>query len=223
MTSLSTTKPLPLSSAKYDELSTMIRKSYKNACILWIEEVHCPDVNQRFEQRFQALVERERSLTTSSSPPVPQNHALSVQIPPTIQIKQLYHGTKEPNIKSICDQGWKIHLNQNSAFGKGSYFATEAKYSVNYTDVSKEDISYLLVADVIVGHTGVAGMSHVQINGAPIDTYVNNKINPTIYVARHDDDAIVRYVIAFHKKAPVQEQLLTRRNRVENQKMFVRT
>jgi hypothetical protein len=164
----------------------MIRKSYKKACILWIDEVQSYDVSKRFTARLQTLVDHSK-----------------VKNEPAPTVKQLYHGTSYVNIKSICDQGWKITLNRRSSFGSGTYFATDALYSVDYMNVNPADISYMLVADVIVGKTGLGGLSSSN-NSDPsvVHTFVNSIGNPTIYVCRNDDDAVVRYVIAFHKSAP---------------------
>ena len=52
-------------------------------------------------------------------------------------IHRLFHGTKQVIVDAICQQGFDWRLNGSAVgtlYGKGSYFAKEAKYSASYTD-----------------------------------------------------------------------------------------
>ena len=178
MTALSTRKTLKLSDPKFSELTQVILQSYPNACVLWIESVASYDVEARFRERVRTLTEQMKEPT----------------------IKQLYHGTRHTSIQSICDNGWLISYNKRAAFGTGSYFATQASYSIAFTDVVAKShvddagVSYMFVADVVVG---TVGLRHTDAS----DTFVDSLARPTMYVARHNDDAVPRYVIAFDKAA----------------------
>ena len=45
----------------------------------------------------------------------------------------LWHGTGSDNIDSICRQNFDSRLYSTHAHGKGSYFARDASYSLNYS------------------------------------------------------------------------------------------
>lgn len=184
MASLSTTTPLQLSDPKFDELTELVQKSYPQACILWIETVHTPSVERRFNQRCKQLAE----LTEKDEP----------------TILQLYHGTSNESIKAICDNGWKSLFNRRAVHGSGSYFATTARYSSAYGKPDPTGVCYMFVADVAIGRLGY---HQIPTN---VDTYVNSKANPTIYVARDDRDALPRYIVAYDPVAASKEHTLIR-------------
>ena len=145
-------EPLYMSDKRYDEISARVRKSYPNACILFIDELHNPFLEDE-QDKFNG---KEK--------------------------KQLFHGTPEGNINSICRNGFRCELNVRSAYGKGTYFSEFASYSINYA-TSKDDIVYMFLCDVIVDsqHTRTVG------NG--------------IYVVNHDYGGIPKFLIAFYPKA----------------------
>lgn len=50
----------------------------------------------------------------------------------TVEEKLLFHGTMKKHIKAICDSGFDFRLSGSATgtlYGKGSYFAKDAKYS----------------------------------------------------------------------------------------------
>ena len=91
---------------------------------------------------------------------------------------ELFHGTHVKNIDTILLEGFDVSKNLRSAYGKGTYFSSTAKYSMNYT--SGGSVVYMFLCDVDL-------------------TRCTNHAN--IYVMPHNDGAIPRYVIAFHKDA----------------------
>jgi hypothetical protein len=98
---------------------------------------------------------------------------------------QLFHGTKNNCINSICRYGFKNSLNITSAFGHGTYFASIASYSADYMTSKNsydDEITYMFLCDVL------------------LTTETKNATN-IIYVVPNDDDCIPRYIISFHKNA----------------------
>ena len=117
-------EPVFMSDKIYDELTTIIRKSYENACVLYIERVVNPELLARFNN-YKA------------------KHSLADT--------RLYHGTNSNSIAPICTDGYKASLNKRSAFGHGTYFSSNASYSKDYTDKTDSDESFMIVNKVCLG------------------------------------------------------------------------
>ena len=95
--------------------------------------------------------------------------------------------------------GFDPTKNRISAFGVGTYFATRASMSLQYTDVDRDGVSYVFVCKVLVGTTAL-GKSNAAIPEG-IDNFVNSTTYPTIYVSPYVDGAYPQYLVAFHKSA----------------------
>jgi hypothetical protein len=108
----------------YDELSTILRKSYENACILYIDRIVNPELLERFN-----AYKTKHNLTDT----------------------RLFHGTNTSSVKSICTDGYKASFNKRSAYGHGTYFSSKASYSKDYTDKTTSDESFMLVNRVCLG------------------------------------------------------------------------
>ena len=117
-------EPVFMSNKIYDELVTVLRKSYENACVLYIEHV----VNEPLTQRFEAYSSKNNLIP-----------------------KRLYHGTNSSSLNSICRDGYKKYLNKRSAYGHGTYFSSMASYSKDYTDQTESDESFMIVNKVCLG------------------------------------------------------------------------
>jgi hypothetical protein len=172
-----TTAYLSLSDPKYDTVSAMVQESYPNACILWVEAVNNPVLEERYQKYKSTLVPQE-----------------------AVQELLLFHGTKEHNINSIITQGFNHSLNVTSAYGKGTYFAKHADYSKNYSHGrTHDDISYMFICKIACAN-GCLGKSYTKIK-SEYDYAVDNMTSPRIYVIPHDEAAVPVYVVAFYKNA----------------------
>lgn len=176
-----TTEYIDLSHPDYDMISERVRKSYPHACIVSAERVIAPHL----ESSFQALKE---SLEEKRGPGI-------------ISTELLFHGTTEKAIQSIILDGFDPHYNKTSAYGIGTYFSPLASMSSSYAKESKkEDLSYMFLAEVIIGNKTTASNS-VVIDTNTFDTSINDLINPTIYCCPYKDGAIPRFIIGFYKYA----------------------
>lgn len=113
-----------LSNKLYDELVGELRKSFPNACVLYIERVVNPELLTRYETFVGANDVKEM---------------------------RLFHGTNANSISSICESGYKKEYNRRSAYGHGTYFASAGSYSKEYTDITKDGESFLFMNRVAVG------------------------------------------------------------------------
>jgi len=168
---------ISLSDKRYDEIYEGIQKSYKNSCVLWIEEIK----NDHLETEYQAQKES------------------ILQLRGKVEEHTLYHGTGEHIVDIIINKGFDPSANRVSILGKGTYFAKNASYSKNYAPPSMGDeISFMLICDVLVGKTHVYGRD-TTINTTLHDNSVDHLNSPSIYVTPYKYGAIPRYVVAFYK------------------------
>jgi hypothetical protein len=107
-------EPVYISDKRYDHISAMIRKSYPDACVLFIDEVN----NTFLEEEHSKLAGKVK--------------------------KQLFHGTHEKNINSIARNGFDCSLNVRSAYGKGTYFSEHANYSIHYATSNNDIVYMFL-------------------------------------------------------------------------------
>jgi len=119
--------PVYMSDKIYDELAGLLRKSYPNVCILYIDKVS----NSKLEDKF---VKRRISFGEMN------------------QEKTLFHGTSAKAMDSITKNGYKASLNKRAVFGPGNYFSSMASYSKEYTDTASSGESYMIVNRVLLGN-----------------------------------------------------------------------
>ena len=69
--------------------------------------------------------------------------------------KYLYHGTSPETIEYICAQNFDFRMSGKNAtkYGKGSYFATTASYSHNYSKEDSQGYFTMFVGQVLVGRS----------------------------------------------------------------------
>ena len=113
-----------------------------------------------------------------------------------IRVEPLYHGTRKQNILSISETGFDPAYNRVSAYGKGTYFSRFGNYSIAYTDDDKDKISYMFIADVLVGKVK-KGSNNAILNTDLYDNFTDH--GESMYVTPHRFGGIPRYIIAFYK------------------------
>ena len=168
---------LSVGSEEFDKVAALITKSYPNSCIMFIEKVE----DHRYEEKYQKL-------------------KASMKDPDE---RTLFHGSTESAVYSIVEEGYRVHMNRRSAFGIGTYFAKEAKYSKEYSDVKKTggfELSFMIVNKVLTGRK-VQGRSESKINLESADSQVDSVANPSLFSIPREYQAIPLYVVAFHKNA----------------------
>lgn len=162
---------------RYDEILAGVRKSYVNSCVLWIEEVHNEELeNAYFNQKDQLISLRGEKV---------------------VKELRLYHGTNESVARIIMREGFDPSANRKSAYGKGTYFARDASYSISYAPpCGNDEVSYVLICDMLLGQMKTYGANQ------PIDTLQHdNSVDSLrrIFVTPYRYGAIPRYLVAFYK------------------------
>eukprot|EP01084_Bolivina_argentea_P257116 433103_1 len=107
--------------------------------------------------------------------------------------KYLWHGTGSIHtLKLIMKNGFDRSYNKVGKFGKGTYFAKDACYSVKngYCGKDKNNNYFILLCRVIVGQytIGKSDMKQIpkKLDGTEYDSLVNNLYDPNIFVSWRD-------------------------------------
>ncbi|XP_061085361.1 protein mono-ADP-ribosyltransferase PARP12-like isoform X2 [Conger conger] len=117
--------------------------------------------------------------------------------------RQLFHGTESKHMDAICKQNfdWRICGTHGTAYGKGSYFARDAKYSHNYTGAS--GVRTMFVCRVLVGCYTRGDSSYLRPpskdggDSVFYDSCVDNIHNPSIFVVFEKHQIYPEYLIRY--------------------------
>lgn len=118
--------------------------------------------------------------------------------------RRLFHGTDGQNVNKILSQGFNRSLCgvHGTRYGRGVYFARDAKYSVNYAGSGKA--RYMFLAKVLVGQYCFGKplfveppAIHPSMPEVLYDSVVDNEINPSIFVVFRDNQCYPEYLITF--------------------------
>ena len=170
------TQYLSLSDPMYTKIEDAVRQTYSNSCIVWIERVINPELEEKHDI-YKASFDKPN-------------------------VKQLFHGTSEEICRKIVSTGFDPTFNKVSAHGKGVYFSTRAAYSKEYSRMRmsrKADLAYMLVCDVVLGKVGEGRASTVIPK--EYDSVTDSLHNPDMYIIDKPYAAIPRYLVVFYPYA----------------------
>ena len=114
---------------------------------------------------------------------------------------QLFHGTRSDSVEPICQQGFDFRLAGSAVgtlYGKGSYFASKASYSMDYTTDNKLFVVRVLVGDYTKGnpsYTRPPPKNCSQRFGELYDSCVDNEKDPMIYVVFDKYQSYPEYIV----------------------------
>lgn len=177
---MATLVPVSTSDKIYDTISARVRQSYPNSCIVWIDKIENPVLEQAYMDRHAALCEKRGK------------HEVSEAL--------LFHGTDEAAAHSIANNGYDVTYSKVAAYGKGTYFATTASYSLGYTKNNTNGLCFMLFNKVLIGSKTRCG-SNQSIDTNHHDNSVDNIAQPSIVVCPYNDGALPTYIIAFYRNA----------------------
>ncbi|XP_038156248.1 protein mono-ADP-ribosyltransferase PARP12 [Cyprinodon tularosa] len=129
--------------------------------------------------------------------------------------KQLFHGTNPEYVEAICHNNfeWRLCGVNGTAYGKGSYFARDAKYSHSYTGNS--DVRTMFVARVLVG-SYTKGDSNYKLPPSKdggvhnlYDSCVNDVTDPSIFVVFKENQIYPEYLLQYKTTHPLVDRLST--------------
>lgn len=118
----------------------------------------------------------------------------------------LWHGTKSDSAQKIIHTGFLRDCNHTAAYGRGTYFARSAAYSLNprYAKPDATGDQYLMLVRVLVGEPCVGSSSMEKPAPKPgsdqlHESMVNRLQDPSIFVlsAGSDNRAYPEFVLRF--------------------------
>uniref|UniRef100_A0A672SNF7 Poly [ADP-ribose] polymerase n=1 Tax=Sinocyclocheilus grahami TaxID=75366 RepID=A0A672SNF7_SINGR len=117
--------------------------------------------------------------------------------------KQLFHGTDSTHLDAICRNNfdWRICGTHGTAYGKGSYFARDAKYSHSYTKGS--GTRSMFVCRILVGSYTKGESSYLRPpskdGGDTVfyDSCVNDVFDPSVFVVFEKHQIYPEYLIEY--------------------------
>merc|ERR1719229_1041256 len=118
---------------------------------------------------------------------------------------ELFHGTKsQPVMDIVQKEGFRKEFNTAAAYGKGTYFARDARYSIGYSHKDAQSVYKMFLCSVLAGEWTKGTQAYElkswpkkQSDGLLYDSLVDNVQAPSIYVIHEDVRALPKYIIHF--------------------------
>ncbi|XP_061085901.1 protein mono-ADP-ribosyltransferase PARP12-like isoform X2 [Conger conger] len=115
----------------------------------------------------------------------------------------LFHGTDSVHVNAICRENfdWRLCGTHGTAYGKGSYFARDARYSHGYTGAS--GVRTMFVCRVLVGCYTRGDSSYLRPpskdggDSVFYDSCVDDVRNPSIYVVFEKHQVYPEYILKY--------------------------
>uniref|UniRef100_H2ZC15 Poly [ADP-ribose] polymerase n=1 Tax=Ciona savignyi TaxID=51511 RepID=H2ZC15_CIOSA len=176
---------LPHHTVEFQNIFKLFHKSSPVATIRKIERIQNPKLYKHYELNKSDVKEHMKS-----AEPVE---------------RELFHGTSQQDAEKICGDGFDRNFAGKNAtmYGKGSYFAVNSSYSVNYARNSGSSTCCVFLANVITGDfcQGNQYMKAPDVkpgsNGRLYDSAVDSLSNPSIFIAFRDANVYPTYLITF--------------------------
>ena len=164
-------KYLSLSDPIYESIEREIYKTYKNACIMWIEKVFNHDLQEKYNKYKNSIS--------------PANEMM------------LFHGTDEDVARKIIKEGFDPKYGKTFAHGVGCYFSTSAAYSKNYCkSIQKRDYVFMLFCSVVTGNCGLGRLNTpIPKNYHSVTDSMKRR---TMYVVDKTEACLPIYLISFY-------------------------
>uniref|UniRef100_A0A8C2Z671 Poly [ADP-ribose] polymerase n=1 Tax=Cyclopterus lumpus TaxID=8103 RepID=A0A8C2Z671_CYCLU len=129
-----------------------------------------------------------------------------------IEERMLFHGTGHSNIQAICtfNFDWRLTGSHGDVYGKGSYFARDAKYSSKFCHTTGKHnttlqrtwtrpTDILLVGEYTVGHPMYCRPPSKDASFTNFyDSCVDDMANPKIYVIFDSNQIYPEYLVEFY-------------------------
>ncbi|XP_029486272.1 protein mono-ADP-ribosyltransferase PARP12-like isoform X1 [Oncorhynchus nerka] len=174
---------LPCSSVEYKEIQGLFQNTMRGFSIQQIERIQNKSLWEVFQWQRDLMKKNNRGRNVTE--------------------KQLFHGTDSKYLDAIClnNFDWRICGLNGTTYGKGSYFARDAKYSNSYTgqlNTRSMFVCRVLVGDYIKGHSSFLRPPSKD-GGDTIfyDSCVDDVSNPSIFVVFEKHQVYPEYLIHY--------------------------
>lgn len=162
---------------EFDMISCLVRETFPQSCIVWIEKNHNLWLKQLYDDYRQKLS--------------PTNE------------RMLFHGTSEPIARSIMKEGFDPTKCVSACNGVGIYFSPAAQVSASYSRGKQDqnsniDLAFMLCCDVALGTSCRLGWNQKIPQGFNSGESYQT---PPEYVIDKREAAYPKYLIAFYPDA----------------------
>ncbi|NXQ35843.1 PAR12 polymerase, partial [Alaudala cheleensis] len=173
--------------SEYNKIKQLFHQTMKNYSILKIQRIQNPSLWKVFQWQKEKM-KRENGGKE-------------------VQEKLLFHGADVMSMKTICTHNfdWRICGSNGTNYGKGIYFARDARYSHTYCQATALG-HIMFVARVLVGDFVRGNPAYVRPpeKGAEkmrfYDSCVDDEFNPSVYVVFEKHQVYPEYIIEYEEE-----------------------
>eukprot|EP00075_Anas_platyrhynchos_P015167 XP_027304420.1 poly [ADP-ribose] polymerase 12 isoform X3 [Anas platyrhynchos] len=175
---------LSSSSSEYVKIKRLFEKTMKHYNICRLQRVQNPSLWQVFQWQKEQMKKLNKSKCVDE--------------------RLLFHGTNPSLLPAICEQNfdWRICGVNGTAYGKGSYFARDARYAHDYSS-SKSGRYSMFVAQVLVGEFVQGQSEYLRPPPRPsspnrlYDSCVDDPEDPSIFVIFEKYQIYPAYILEY--------------------------
>nr|XP_008169367.1 protein mono-ADP-ribosyltransferase PARP12-like [Chrysemys picta bellii] len=169
---------------EYKEVKDLFEKTMKNCRICRLQRIQNPSLWQVFQWQKEQMRKTNRGRDVDE--------------------RLLFHGTSTSHLHAICGQNfdWRICGTHGTLYGKGSYFARDARYSHQYCQTGSSSKT-MIVARVLVGDFVQGSNNYLRPPPRPnnpnsfYDSCVDSLVNPSIFVIFEKHQIYPAYIIEY--------------------------
>uniref|UniRef100_K7FWN3 Poly(ADP-ribose) polymerase family member 12 n=1 Tax=Pelodiscus sinensis TaxID=13735 RepID=K7FWN3_PELSI len=176
----SKTVEITKTSSEYTDIESLFKKTMNNFAIQRIRRIQNPSLWQVFQWQKEQMKKKNGGKDVDE--------------------RLLFHGTNSSYLEAICNHNfdWRICGVHGTKYGKGSYFATDAKYSHSYSQSAAKG-NTVFVARVLVGDFVRGDPSYVRPPQKP-DSCVDSTMVPSIFVIFEKHQIYPEYMIDYSEE-----------------------
>ncbi|XP_030395268.1 protein mono-ADP-ribosyltransferase PARP12-like isoform X2 [Gopherus evgoodei] len=174
-------------SSEYTEIETLFKRTMNNYAIQRMRRIQNPSLWQVFQWQKEQMKKKNGGKDVDE--------------------RLLFHGTKSSHLEAICNHNfdWRICGVHGTSFGKGSYFARDAKYAHSYSQSAAKG-NTMFVARVLVGDFVRGDPTYVRPPQRATDmltfydSCVDNVLVPSIFVIFEKHQIYPEYIIDYSEE-----------------------
>uniref|UniRef100_A0A8C0JBV6 Uncharacterized protein n=1 Tax=Chelonoidis abingdonii TaxID=106734 RepID=A0A8C0JBV6_CHEAB len=174
-------------SSEYTEIETLFKRTMSNYAIQRMRRIQNPSLWQVFQWQKEQMKKKNGGKDVDE--------------------RLLFHGTKSSHLEAICNHNfdWRICGVHGTNYGKGSYFARDAKYAHSYSQSAAKGntmfVARVLVGDFIRGDaTYVRPPQRATDMLTFYDSCVDNVLVPSIFVIFEKHQIYPEYIIDYSEE-----------------------
>uniref|UniRef100_K7FWI1 Poly(ADP-ribose) polymerase family member 12 n=1 Tax=Pelodiscus sinensis TaxID=13735 RepID=K7FWI1_PELSI len=174
-------------SSEYTDIESLFKKTMNNFAIQRIRRIQNPSLWQVFQWQKEQMKKKNGGKDVDE--------------------RLLFHGTNSSYLEAICNHNfdWRICGVHGTKYGKGSYFATDAKYSHSYSQSAAKGntvfVARVLVGDFVRGDPSYVRPPQKPVNGLSFyDSCVDSTMVPSIFVIFEKHQIYPEYMIDYSEE-----------------------